>query len=76
LLTMITLCNDGTTSDSRPWPSRSRIICSRRGIFDRGSFRGRLVSAPIMSCEALRWFNADTTWGALKAGFKGTYTRR
>jgi hypothetical protein len=39
---------------------------------ERGSFRGRFVSAPMMRCEAERWLRAERTCGALKAGFNGT----
>jgi hypothetical protein len=41
-------------------------------MFDRGSFRGRFVSAPMIRWPASRWFRAERTWGALKAGFSGT----
>lgn len=59
-------------SVSSDGPSRLGTKDSRRGIFERGGLRGRLVSAPMMRCEAERWLSAERTWGALKAGFRGT----
>jgi hypothetical protein len=45
-------------------------------MLERGSLRGRFVSAPMMKCEADRWFRAERTWGALKAGFNGTWIEK
>jgi hypothetical protein len=42
-------------------------------MLDRGSLRGRFVSAPMMRCAASRWLIALRTWGALNEGFSGTY---
>jgi hypothetical protein len=42
-------------------------------MFDRGSLRGRFVSAPMIKCDAERWLRAERTCGALKAGLSGTW---
>jgi hypothetical protein len=44
----------------------------RRGRFETGSRRERFVSAPMMRCEAVRWFRAATNWGVVNAGLRGT----
>ena len=45
----------------------------KRGRLERGSLRGRLVSVLIMRWAAVRWLRAEMTWGALNAGFRGTF---
>lgn len=73
LSTMTALVREGTSSDSqRVWPWRFGIMCVRRGMFERGSLRGRFVSVLIMRWEAVRWVRAEITCGALKAGLMGT----
>lgn len=73
---MTTFCRDGTNSDSSFDPDKLGARCVNREMLERGSLRGRFVSAPMMRCEAARWLRAERTWGALKAGFSGTYTIR
>ena len=68
----MTFFSDGTSSDSRVEPARLGIKCVRSEILDRGSLRGRFVSAPMMRCAASRWLIALRTWGALNEGFSGT----
>lgn len=72
LSTRTIFCNDGTSSDSSFEPVRFGTRCVRSDILERGSFRGRFVSAPMMRWDAARWFSAERTCGALKAGFNGT----
>ena len=45
----------------------------RRGMLERGGLRGRLVSVPMIRWEAERWLRPERTWGALNAGFSGTF---
>ena len=35
--------------------------------------RGRLVSVLMMRWAVVRWVRAEITWGALNAGFSGTF---
>lgn len=58
---MIIFCREGTSADSRAEPVRLGTRCMRRGIFDRGSFLGRFVSAPMMRCDAVKWLRAART---------------
>jgi hypothetical protein len=66
-------CRDGTEVDSIDPEVRSGAICLRSDTFSRGGLKGKLVSVPIMRCVAERCDRAETTWGELNAGFRGTY---
>lgn len=72
LSTMMRFTRDGTVSDSSFELWRLAINSLNNGRFDRGAFRGRLVSVDMMRWAAVRWFKADWTCALLKAGFKGT----
>lgn len=52
---------------------KSGINEVKMGMLDVGFFHGRLVSRPIMRCDAERWDNAEMIWLAVKAGFSGTF---
>ena len=52
---------------------KSGMICLSRSRLDRGGFRGRLVSAPMIRWEASRCESAAMTCWALKPGFSGTF---
>ena len=64
----------GMASEVRAVDERSGTIDCNRDTLDLGGLYGRLVSVPMMRCVAARWLNAETIWGALKAGFNGTRT--
>ena len=65
----------GTSSDASCCGevlARSGTNCASSGTLLRGGFRGRVVSVLMIRCDALRWLNAEITWGALNAGLRGT----
>ncbi len=73
LSTMTIRSRLGTISDCNFEADRSGTRLWRRDIFDRGGLNGRLVSVPMIRCEASRCVSADITCVALKAGFSGTW---
>lgn len=54
LSTMITCFKEGTSSDSRARPRRLGTRWVRREMLERGSLKGRLVSRPMIRCDAER----------------------
>ena len=74
LLTVTIVRKDGTDADSSLLAvSIVGTICFNSEVFSRGGLNGRLVSAPIIRCDAERCESAEMTWMELKAGLSGTY---
>jgi len=72
LSTKIMFWREGIIDDSSFGLVRSWIMCWRRGMLLRGSFRGRLDSALMIKWLAFRWLSAATTCIVLKERFIGT----